>query len=101
QDGSIERERSKVLVIVHDNEPSTQEALNEVVLRYKQSFSQHSVLWETARVCAAFLRTHRDEALGLASSECWRVTKGQNALCTLQYSITSTARGGSGMNVLF
>ena len=54
QDGTIERERSKVLVIVHDNKPSTQEALNEVVLRYKQSFSQHSVLWETARVCAAF-----------------------------------------------
>lgn len=54
EDGSIEHERSKVLVLLHDDKPSTQKALNELVVRYKQSFSQQSVLWETARVCAAF-----------------------------------------------
>jgi len=53
-DGTIGREHSKVLVILHDDKPSTQEALQALVRRYKQVFAQQSVLWEIARVCAAF-----------------------------------------------
>jgi hypothetical protein len=53
-DGSIGREHAKVLVILHDDKPSTREALQALVMRYKQVFAQQSVLWEIARVCAAF-----------------------------------------------
>jgi Protein of unknown function (DUF3574) len=53
-DGSIGRERTKVLLIVHDEKPATREALAALVIRYKQLFAQESVLWETAPVCAAF-----------------------------------------------
>jgi len=53
-DGSIGREHAKVLVILHDDKPSTQQALQTLVMRYKQVFAQQSVLWEIARVCAAF-----------------------------------------------
>lgn len=53
-DGSIGRENSKVLVILHDDKPSTQQSLQTLVMRYKQVFAQQSVLWEIARVCAAF-----------------------------------------------
>jgi hypothetical protein len=53
-DGSIGRERSKVLVILHDEKPATLASLSSLVVRYKEAFTQQSVLWETARVCAAF-----------------------------------------------
>ncbi|MGH7825351.1 MAG: DUF3574 domain-containing protein [Candidatus Binatia bacterium] len=53
-DGSIGRERTKVLLIVHDTSPETLLALDSVVDRYKQVFRQQSVLWVTAPVCAAF-----------------------------------------------
>jgi hypothetical protein len=53
-DGSIGRERTKVLLIVHDEKPKTRAALEAIVTRYKKTFTQESVLWETARVCAAF-----------------------------------------------
>ena len=53
-DGTIVRERSKVLVIFHDQKPATREALETLVVRYKRTFAQESVLWESARVCAAF-----------------------------------------------
>jgi hypothetical protein len=53
-DGTIQREPSKVLVILHDDKPSTRKALEELVVSYKKAFKQESVLWETARVCAAF-----------------------------------------------
>jgi hypothetical protein len=53
-DGSIGHEHAKVLVILHDDNPSTQQALQTLVMRYKEIFAQQSVLWERARVCAAF-----------------------------------------------
>ena len=53
-DGTIERERSKVVVILHDEKPATRKALEELVVRYKQAFTQQSVLWETSHVCAVF-----------------------------------------------
>jgi hypothetical protein len=53
-DGRISRERAKVLLLVHDESSTTRAALQQIVQRYKASFQQQSVLWETARVCAAF-----------------------------------------------
>lgn len=42
------------MIIVHDEKPSTLAALGALVVRCKEAFAQESVLWETARVCAAF-----------------------------------------------
>jgi hypothetical protein len=53
-DGRIGRERAKVLLLVHDDTPEVRVALGAIVTMYKRSFQQESVLWETARVCAAF-----------------------------------------------
>lgn len=53
-DGTIVRERSKVLLLVHDDSAPVREAVISIIEAYKQRFEQESVLWETARVCAAF-----------------------------------------------
>jgi hypothetical protein len=53
-DGMIVRERSKVLLLVHDDKPEVRSAIGSIIERYKRLFEQESVLWETARVCAAF-----------------------------------------------
>ena len=52
-DGHISRERAKVLLLVHANTVGFQSALDALVESYKRTFQQESVLWETARVCAA------------------------------------------------
>jgi hypothetical protein len=53
-DGRIVRERSKVLLLVHEDTPGVRAILASIVSSYKQQFQQESVLWEAARVCAAF-----------------------------------------------
>ena len=53
-DGAIVRERSKVLLLVHDEKAEVRSSVTAIIERYKQLFEQESVLWETARVCAAF-----------------------------------------------
>ncbi len=53
-EGSIARERAKVLLLVHDDTPQVKAAIEAIVGRYKGLFQQESVLWETAEVCAAF-----------------------------------------------
>jgi len=53
-DGTIVRERSKVLLLVHGDDPAVRGAVATIIERYKAMFAQESVLWETARVCAAF-----------------------------------------------
>jgi len=53
-DGRINRERAKVLLLVHEETPDVRRALAAIVTAYKRSFQQESVLWETAPVCAAF-----------------------------------------------
>jgi hypothetical protein len=53
-DGTFVRERSKVLLLVHDGSPAVNSAITTIIERYKQMFDQESVLWETAGVCAAF-----------------------------------------------
>ena len=49
--GSIDQERSKVLLLVHPDAASARAAVQEVIERYRKQFDQESVLWETARVC--------------------------------------------------
>jgi hypothetical protein len=53
QDGGIGHERSKVLLLVHPDTADARGALQTVIARYRKSFDQESVLWETARVCTA------------------------------------------------
>ena len=51
--GGVGHERTKVLLLVHPDTPAAQEAVQTVIGRYRKAFEQESVLWETARVCAA------------------------------------------------
>ena len=53
-DGRIARERSKVLLLVHDDTLAARATLGELVSSYKRMFEQESVLWESSQVCAAF-----------------------------------------------
>lgn len=52
-DGVVDHERSKVLLLVHPDTPAARGSVQGVIERYRKSFEQQSVLWETARVCAA------------------------------------------------
>ena len=51
--GDVDHERSKVLLLVHADTPQARESVQAVIARYRKMFDQQSVLWETARVCAA------------------------------------------------
>ena len=53
-DGRISRERSKVLLLVHDDTALARATLGELVTAYKQRFEQESVLWESSSVYATF-----------------------------------------------
>src|SRR5262245_30135856 len=52
-DGVVDHERSKVLLLVHADTSSARAAVQSLIDRYRKTFDQQSVLWETARVCAA------------------------------------------------
>ena len=52
-EGGIGNERTKVLLLVHPDTLAAREAVQTVITRYRRAFEQDSVLWETARVCAA------------------------------------------------
>ena len=43
-----------MLLLIHDSGQPALKALDEIVGRYRQAFTQESVLWESAPVCAAF-----------------------------------------------
>ena len=51
--GELTQERSKVLLIVHDDSDNAKKSVLDVIARYRKIFEQQSVLWETARVCVA------------------------------------------------
>ena len=51
--GTIDHENSKVLLLVHPDTPAARESVQGVIERYRKTFDQESVLWETARVCVA------------------------------------------------
>ena len=49
--GSIDQERSKVLLLVHPDTADARRAVQEVIATYRKNFEQESVLWESSRVC--------------------------------------------------
>jgi hypothetical protein len=51
--GAIDHEQSKVLLLVHPDTAAARQSVQSVIEAYRQAFDQQSVLWETARVCAA------------------------------------------------
>ena len=51
--GTIDHEKSKVLLLVHPDTAAARASVLAVVERYRKAFDQQSVLWETARVCVA------------------------------------------------
>jgi hypothetical protein len=51
--GTIEHERSKVLLLVHPDTGAARQSVQDVIERYRKAFDQQSVLWETSRVCVA------------------------------------------------
>ena len=51
--GTIDRERSKVLLLVHADTVEARGAVQEVIATYRRQFDQQSVLWESSRVCVS------------------------------------------------
>jgi hypothetical protein len=51
--GSIDREQSKVLLLVHADSATARQSVQAVIQSYRKAFDQQSVLWESARVCVA------------------------------------------------
>ncbi|CAI8030397.1 hypothetical protein GBAR_LOCUS17244 [Geodia barretti] len=54
EDGNIERERSKMLLILAPPDTSPLDQLNEVSAEYKRRFSQDAVLRVVTEACVAF-----------------------------------------------
>jgi uncharacterized protein DUF3574 len=51
--GTIDQERSKVLLLVHPDSTQARQSVQEVIGSYRRMFEQESVLWESSRVCGA------------------------------------------------
>ena len=51
--GGIDREQSKVLLLVHADTTEARQAVQTVIQAYRKAFDQQSVLWESSRVCVA------------------------------------------------
>ena len=51
--GTIDHERSKVLLLVHADTAAARQSVQAVIDAYRKTFEQQSVLWESARVCVA------------------------------------------------
>jgi hypothetical protein len=50
--GTIDRERTKVLLLVHPDTAAARQSVRAVIDAYRAAFDQQSVLWESSRVCA-------------------------------------------------
>ena len=51
--GSIDREQSKVVLLVHADTAAARQSVQAVIQAYRKAFDQESVLWESSRVCVA------------------------------------------------
>ena len=51
--GSIDREQSKVVLLVHADTAAARQSVQAVIQAYRKAFEQQSVLWESSRVCVA------------------------------------------------
>ena len=49
--GTIDREQSKVLLLVHPDTAAARQSVQALIDSYRKTFDQQSVLWERARVC--------------------------------------------------
>jgi uncharacterized protein DUF3574 len=49
--GGIDREQTKVLLVVHGDTAAARQSVQAVIQAYRKAFDQQSVLWESARVC--------------------------------------------------
>ena len=49
--GTIDREQSKVLLLVHPDTADARKSVQALIDGYRKQFDQQSVLWERARVC--------------------------------------------------
>jgi hypothetical protein len=54
EDGTIIRERTRVLLLVHEDGAEARSKIDALIARYKKLFEQKSVMWEAAPVCVAF-----------------------------------------------
>jgi hypothetical protein len=52
-EGTIDHERSKVLMLIHPDSTQARQSVQEVIGSYRRLFDQQSVLWESSRVCGA------------------------------------------------
>jgi hypothetical protein len=52
--GSIIREKTKLVILIHDNSPTKNKMIQEVIVNYKQKFQQESVLQVTSDVRVSF-----------------------------------------------
>jgi Protein of unknown function (DUF3574) len=52
--GQVERERSKVLALLHAGDPSSDRLVTEAIGEYKRRFAQEAVLRERAPTCSRF-----------------------------------------------
>jgi hypothetical protein len=52
--GTITKEKTKLVILIHDNNPSKNKMIQEVILNYKQKFQQESVLQVTSDVKVSF-----------------------------------------------
>ena len=51
--GTVDHERTKVLLLVHTDTAQARKSVQEVISSYRRLFEQQSVLWESSRVCGA------------------------------------------------
>ena len=51
--GTIDHERSKVLLLVHADTVEARRGVQEVIATYRRVFDQQSVLWESSRACVS------------------------------------------------
>jgi hypothetical protein len=49
--GSIDHERSKVMLLMHADTAEARKLVQELIERYRKLFEQESVLWESSRAC--------------------------------------------------
>jgi hypothetical protein len=52
-DGTIDREETKVMLLVHTDTAEARQSVQALIETYRKAFEQYSVLWESARVCVA------------------------------------------------
>jgi hypothetical protein len=49
--GTVDHERSKVLLLMHADTSEARKLVQELIEKYRQMFEQQSVLWESSRAC--------------------------------------------------